>query len=268
MPSMILSGGGTLAYTSTGSGPPLILVHGSPGEGRSWSRVASRLTGHFRILTPDLPGYGGSDPLPIAARGRTAAMGAAVGELIATCGERIWLCGHSYGGNVALHAAISRAERIRGLTLFEPVFFRSLYLARDEDAFESAARFFSAYADRVTTGEPELISEMIDYWFGPGAFARMPASAHGFLIGSAARNGADVRASFAEELTVEDVIGFIKPLVIAYGDNSPAIVPAIVRALARFVQQARIEVVAGADHGMLDSHPKEVADLILAGADV
>jgi pimeloyl-ACP methyl ester carboxylesterase len=268
MPNMALPGGGKLAYTETGSGSPLILVHGSPGDGRSWSRVASRLTDHFRVLTPDLPGYGGSDALPIAASGRTAAMGAAVGELIATCREPVRLCGHSYGGNVALHAAISHAERIHCLTLLEPVFFRSLYLVRDEDAFESAARFFSVYADRVTAGEPEMVGEMIDYWFGPGAFARMPASVHGFLIGSAARNGADVRASFAEQLAVEDLIGFTKPLVIAYGDNSPAVVAAIVRALAGLVQQARTVVVPGANHGMLDSHPSEVADLILARADV
>jgi pimeloyl-ACP methyl ester carboxylesterase len=268
MPSKSLPGGGKLAYTETGSGSPLILIHGSPGDGRSWSRVASGLVGHFRVLTPDLPGYGGSDALPVAVPGRTAAMAAAVGELITACREPVRLCGHSYGGNVALHAAISHAERVHSLTLFEPVFFRSLYLARDQDAFETAARFFSAYADRVTRGEPEMVSEMIDYWFGPGAFVRMPISVRGFLIESAARNGADVRASFAEQLDVEDLIGFTRPLAIAYGDNSPTVVEAIVRALAGLVQQARTVVVPGANHGMLDSHPGEVADLILAGADV
>jgi pimeloyl-ACP methyl ester carboxylesterase len=268
MPSVALPGGGKLAYTKTGSGPPLILVHGSPGDGRSWSPVAPRLTDQFRVLTPDLPGYGGSDALPVAVPGRTAAMGAAVGELIATCREPVRLCGHSYGGNVALHAAISHAERVHSLTLFEPVFFRSLHLTGDKDAFEEAARFFSVYADRVAAGEPEMVGEMIDYWFGPGAFAGMPASVRGYLIGSAASNGADVRASFAETLTVEDLVGFTRPLLIAYGSNSPAVVEAIVRALAGLLRQARMVGVPGANHGMLDSHPAEVADLILAGADV
>jgi pimeloyl-ACP methyl ester carboxylesterase len=77
MPSMTLPSGGILAYRDAGSGTPLILIHGSPGEGRSWSRVGSRLVARQRILIPDLPGYGGSDPLPDGTLGRTAAMGAA-----------------------------------------------------------------------------------------------------------------------------------------------------------------------------------------------
>ncbi len=52
-------------------GPWTNLVHGSPGDGRAWSRVVSRLVGRVRILAPDLPGYGGSDPLP--ARGAPTA---------------------------------------------------------------------------------------------------------------------------------------------------------------------------------------------------
>lgn len=96
----------------------------------------------------------------------------------------------------------------------------------------------------------------------------MPASVHRFLIGAAARNGEDVRASFAEQLTIGQLITFNKPIVIAYGSDSPAIVAAIAKAIASFMQQARLHVVPGTNHGMLDSHPARVAQLILAGANV
>jgi len=43
MPELALAGGGQLTWTETGAGPALLLVHGSPGEGRSWARVAPRL---------------------------------------------------------------------------------------------------------------------------------------------------------------------------------------------------------------------------------
>ena len=65
MPTLDLPDGRKLAYREEGSGPPLVLVHGSPGEGRSWGRVVPHLKERFRTICPDLPGYGGSDRLKV-----------------------------------------------------------------------------------------------------------------------------------------------------------------------------------------------------------
>jgi len=131
-------GVGKLAYRAVGAGSPLILVHGSPGDGRSWSRLVPRLAEHYRVITPDLPGYGGSDALPENTIERTAAMGATIAALIDRCGVTARLCGHSYGGNVALHAAIARPSLVQNLVLFEPVFFRAMALVGKQQAFEQA----------------------------------------------------------------------------------------------------------------------------------
>jgi pimeloyl-ACP methyl ester carboxylesterase len=176
----------------------------------------------------------------------------------------VQLCGHSYGGNVALHAAVMCPDRAHSLALFEPVFFRALYLAHDEQLFELAARFFAAYADRVTGGEPAAVSEMIEYWFGPGAFARLPTEVRGFLTSAAPKNGLDVRASLAEHITVEQLADFAKPVLVAYGGSSAPVAPAIARALVGFMPLARLQAIPGASHGMLDSHPSAVAELILS----
>lgn len=64
MPFLELPDGKKLSYREEGDGPPLVLVHGSPGEGRSWARVASHLKDRFRVVCPDLPGAGRSDELP------------------------------------------------------------------------------------------------------------------------------------------------------------------------------------------------------------
>jgi pimeloyl-ACP methyl ester carboxylesterase len=55
MPILTLAGRGKVAFGDAGAGAPLVLVHGSPAEGRAWGRVARHLPG-FRVLTPDLPG--------------------------------------------------------------------------------------------------------------------------------------------------------------------------------------------------------------------
>ncbi len=264
MPSVTQPSGGKLIYREIGSGAPLILVHGSPGDGRAWWRVAERLAERHRVLMPDLPGYGGSDPLPVEALGQTEAIGAAVKVLIESCGTPVRLCGHSYGGNVALHAAIKCADSVHSLALFEPVFFRAMELAGDGPDIEPLSGFFADYADRVAGFELAAIREMIDYWFGSGAFVLLPARVQGFLRDAAPKNAFDVSASLAEQLTIDQLAGLTTPVIVAYGSESPSVAPSIAKALVRFLPQARLEAILGANHGMLDSHPEAVVNLILA----
>lgn len=239
-----------------------MLVHGSPGDGRSWVRVIPLLADRFHVMAVDLPGYGRSDPLPEHETNRTAAMGATVSVLIESLSEPVRLCGHSYGGNVALHAAIHRPATVKHLTLLEPVAFRALKLADDRHTLAAATQFFSSYTDRVTGGETDAVSDMIDFWFGRGSFSKLPSAVQAYLKASAAKNGVDVRASLSETTTCAELRTLTGPATVAYGDASPATAAAIARALARLLPNSETCTVAGAAHGMLDTHPQDVAALV------
>lgn len=266
MPTLELADGALLAYGETGSGPPLVLMHGSPGMGRSWARVVPHLSARYRVLTPDLPGYGGSTAVSHDPAVRTAAMGAAIGALVASLGEPVHLCGHSYGGNVAVHAAVTNGARLARLVLLEPVFFRALQLAGDEGTLGPAAEFFADYADRVTGGEPAAVHRMVDFWFGSGAYAAMPAPVQAFLAAQAPQNGVDVRAAFAEQVSAAALRSLSMPVVVGLGEASPPVTGAIARALVSCVPHATLAGIRGANHGMLDGHPDAVADLIAGTA--
>ena len=262
MPSLTLADGATLAFGDAGAGAPLVLVHGSPAEGRAWGRAARHLQG-FRLLTPDLPGYGGSDPLREGTG--TAGMADAVAAVIdaaATDRRAVWVAGHSYGGNVALHAALARRERIAGLVLFEPVFFRALALTGARETLDSAAAHFTDYVRRVASGDNGAVSRMIEFWFGAGAFERLPPPVRAYLESAAVKNAADVQAAFAERVSVDQLAGFAPRTTIAYGASSPPVVPAIATALAALLPNAATAPIAGATHAMLDTHPEAVAALI------
>jgi pimeloyl-ACP methyl ester carboxylesterase len=262
MPSLPLAERATVAYGDAGAGAPLVLVHGSPAEGRAWGRVARHLQG-FRILTPDLPGYGGSDPLPNGTG--TAGMAGAVVAVIDVAAREagaVWLAGHSYGGNVALHAALARRERIAGLVLFEPVFFRGLALAGEHAVLAAAQAHFGDYVRRVENGEHGAVSRMIDFWFGAGAFTGLPPTVQAYLAKSASRNAVDVKAALSETVAAADLTAFSPPTLVAYGARSPPTVPAIAAALARLLPRAETEAIPGATHAMLDTHPEAVARLI------
>lgn len=268
MPNLELPGGRKLAYREDGSGSPLVLVHGSPGEGRSWARVVPHLKDRFRTICPDLPGYGGSDRLeadePV---GRMVAMGTAVARLVEqladSLSEPVRLAGHSYGGNIALQAALqARPDAVERIVLLEPVYFRALQLIGDDAALKPAAAHFEDYARRATAGEPEVVRLMIDYWFGEGAFGRMPDPVRGYLSASAARNAIDVRSSFLGTSTAAELAALQCPVTIVDGETSQEVVRSIARALVTLLPNARMEGLAGANHGMLDTHPEAVARLI------
>jgi pimeloyl-ACP methyl ester carboxylesterase len=263
MPTFDLPDGKKLSYREEGSGPPLVLVHGSPGDSRSWGRVLPHLRDRFRVLAVDLPGYGGSDGVPDEPVGRAALMGAAVARLAESAGSPVRLAGHSFGGVVAMQAALQATRgTIETLVLFEPVFFRALQIVKDSQALDPAVTHFKAYVSRALEGEPEVVRLMIDYWFGDGAYARMPDPVRAYLDANAPRNALDVRSAFNDIATREQLAAFVPPVRVVCGDRSPEIVRAIGRGMLQLLPNARLEALAGANHGMLDSHPEAVAGVI------
>ena len=62
--------GASLRYLVGGAGPPLVLVHGLAGAASNWVALAPLLSDRYRLLVPELPGHGGSEPLSAAKRAR------------------------------------------------------------------------------------------------------------------------------------------------------------------------------------------------------
>jgi pimeloyl-ACP methyl ester carboxylesterase len=108
--------GTRLCYAVGGDGPPLVLVHGLGGTIENWRALAPPLAFGHRVLVPDLPGHGGSAPLPEA--GDVDALAEAV--LAVADAEKVrgavWI-GHSLGGVVGLRVAALYPDAVRGLVL-------------------------------------------------------------------------------------------------------------------------------------------------------
>lgn len=111
-----LADGRTLAWRETGSGPPLVLLHGWSLSGAAFGGLAELLPG-FRLLCPDLSGHGASSPLV------TATFAALADDLAdwlqaAVPGEELLLGGWSLGGMTALELAARDSLPLRALLLF------------------------------------------------------------------------------------------------------------------------------------------------------
>jgi len=94
-----------------GAGAPVLALHGWGRDRRDWAAVLS-ITGGVAL---DLPGFGASPPpaSPLGAAGYAALVEPAVESFSAP----VVLVGHSFGGRVAVHLAVRRPERVRGLVL-------------------------------------------------------------------------------------------------------------------------------------------------------
>ncbi len=103
-----------LEVVRTGSGPAVVLVHGSViGAAQTW-RHQLPLAEHWTLILPNRPGFGASPPLT---RGDFEAEAPLIAELLAGGAH---LVGHSYGAVIALYAAALRPAAVRSLTVSEP----------------------------------------------------------------------------------------------------------------------------------------------------
>lgn len=107
-----------LAVSERGSGPAVVLLHGFPLSGAMWAAVEGTLTAGWRVVTPDLAGFGDSPP----ATGKPSLdrMADDVAALLDRLGlDRVVLAGLSMGGYVAMAFARRHRHRLGALALLD-----------------------------------------------------------------------------------------------------------------------------------------------------
>ena len=107
---------GGVRYLVGGEGPPLVLVHGLGGLATNWRLVAPALAAERRVIVPELPGHGGSEPLR-GARTIDPFVEALLAVAAAAEGLPAAWVGHSLGGLVALRAAVLRPDAVTGVVV-------------------------------------------------------------------------------------------------------------------------------------------------------
>ncbi len=115
--------GARLSYTDEGppDAPAVVALHGIPGSVRDFRYLGGALAPRLRLVRVDLPGFGGSDPVPDGVRtlaGRARAVLALADQLGL---RRFAVLGHSMGGASAMLTAARAPERVSRLVLVNSV---------------------------------------------------------------------------------------------------------------------------------------------------
>lgn len=117
MTQYIDQNGCRLAYDITGDGPPVVMIQGVGVHGGGWQPQVGALSQHYRCVTFDNRGMGQSQP---AGRGRIAVeqMADDARAIMDAAGiDSAHVIGHSLGGLIAQHLAITHSKRVRSLSL-------------------------------------------------------------------------------------------------------------------------------------------------------
>lgn len=261
--------GVAVSLAETGAGEPVVMLHGSASSKAQWWAAFNTLANDYHVIAPDLHGYGETGSWPGAGGPTLAEDAAIVNAITAMTGGPVHLVGHSYGGAVAIEAALARPDRLASLTLIEPVAFYLLRQGSADDRrlfgeIEAVAEAVanSATRDHDHDNDHRGMERFIDYWNGDGAWRDLAPSRQNYLAGKTAKVARDFQATMTPDTDGHDLSRLDVPTLVICGTASPTPVHRIARLLALAIREARLRAVPLAGHMLPVTHATEVNRLI------
>jgi len=242
-----------------------IALHCSGSSAAQWRLLGEMLGEGFELVAPEhydsgnAPAWGNDHAFTLADEAaRTIA-------LIDSTNRKVHLVGHSYGGGVALHVALYRADRIASLTLYEPsAFYLLKQLANGGKPFAEIKAVADSVAFSVITGDrPSGARDFVDYWGGGGTWDALRPSHQQTLIRWLPKVTLEFTALLNEPTSLSAFMDFGAPVLIVRGEHAPAPTRLISDTLPSAFPVARLAVVAGAGHMGPLTHGAEVNALIV-----
>ena len=260
MPTIDLQSG-RLSYATTGQGDSVIALHSSGCSGAQWRSLAAAIGAQYRLFTPDLMGYGSSDPWQGSADLTLEDEASRIEAVMAACPGPIHLVGHSFGGAVALRLARSHSERLASLTLIEPVAFQLLRGDNPDSArgFGEIQRLAQSVGLALAEDDRDgAMRTFVDYWNGPDAWAAMGERQREALLRVADKVPQDFQATMTEQAGLAEHAAIDVPTLLIGGGRSPEPVRRIFELLAATIPASHGLVLRNAGHMLPLTHGKAV----------
>ena len=254
--------GTAIAYWTSGNGPPLVLVHGTPADHTRWRPLLPYLESHTTVHAMDRRGRGGSADGPEYALEREYEDVAAVVDAVAEAsGSAVDVYGHSHGGICAFGGA-TLTSNIRKLVLYEgwavanpEVYALPRDLEERMDALlasgELDAVVETLFRELESMSEEDLSAlRSAPSW--PGRVAAAPTITRELR----AERGARLDPVQAAKITV--------PVLLLTGENSSDPSKADIETVAAALPDARIVVLEGQEHVADILVPKTFSEYVMA----
>lgn len=249
-----------------GSGPVILLIHGTGAATHSWRDLMPLLAAHFTVVAPDMPGHGFTVGRPMGGLSM-AAMARAAGALLSELQlEPALIVGHSAGAAIAARIVLDGLAAPKGVIGLNAALQPFPGLAAK--MFPTLARmlFVNPFAPHIFAGIARQQGEV-------GGFLKRStgsridaegASLYQRLFATPAHcaGAITMMADWDLESLTRDLPKLAVPLLLVHGEDDAMIPPASARDAAALVPGARVETLAGLGHLAHEEAPDQVAALI------
>ena len=260
--------GTELAYSDLGRGEPVVLVHGTLGDARSWSLQADAFATSHRTIAysrrhhhPNRCGDGG----PAYSADRHADDLAALIDRLGVGPAHI--VGNSYGAYTALFLATRHPEAVRTLVLGEPPTLP--ILEHHTEGRELSDRFLAEVWDPggelLRNGQVEDgICVFVDALFGEGTYDQLEPHVHSLLLDNAPAFRLETASpDFWTPFTHQDARRIAAPTLLLSGEQSLRMFQLIVAELARCIPDSEHVELAGSSHDLPSHQVQAFREVVL-----
>jgi pimeloyl-ACP methyl ester carboxylesterase len=254
-----------MAYLEVGKGPPLVCVHGSLGDFRTWSPVLGPLSKKHRVIAVSLRHFfpehwdGVGDTYSIAQH-----VADVIGFIEKLDAGPVDLMGHSRGGHISFRAAQRHPDLLRRLVLVEPggELDASLDPAAKPGPSQLKARF-TVSAEKITAGDIDAgVKFFFDTVEGDGAWERLPEAPRQQLRDNAFTLVGQVRDNRPPYSRL-DAESIRMPTLFIGGTDTKGLLPKVLRALAAHVPDSRKAIIPDTGHWMFEQAPQRFCEIVL-----
>ncbi len=249
----------------TNASLPIVFLHGSFANSQSWKKIRKLLGDQATTCAVDLPGHGkcpGPDDYdaPSIISEFNAIKVQLAGKI--NCEDGVHLVGHSYGGVVALSAAMTGALPVKQLTLFEPVDVSVFPVFGEAEAAKQIDEFVNGYLTAYASGEKNVFKRVIDFWGGAGSYDQLPDHIVEHMISLTQDNIRHWHLCKVNGKSIEEYQSFNIPVTLVHGSGSNDVAKTICSSLHRNLPQRALYEIKGASHFMITSHARESAEIL------
>ncbi|MDQ2779444.1 MAG: alpha/beta hydrolase [Pseudomonadota bacterium] len=247
-------------FREAGAGRGVVCLHSNASNGNQWRSLMELLAADHHVLAPDLYGAGKSPDWHSDREIRLSDEVRFIEPVFARAGEHFSVIGHSYGGAVALIAALENPKRIRSLVLYEPTLF-SLVADRHPPvgSVEGIQNAVHGASTALDAGDRNAAAEhFIDFWMGKGTWQAMPGSRKGPIAESVVNVRRWSHALLNEPTRLEAFASLDMPVLYLMGQESPESARAVERVLSPVMPNVEVSRVAGWGHMAPITHSEAV----------
>jgi pimeloyl-ACP methyl ester carboxylesterase len=255
--------GWDIDYAEVGTGSPVVLIHSSVSGNQQWRSLTESLKERYRVLAANLFGYGETTPWPETAMQTLADHADLVLTLCSKFRGRVFLVGHSFGGSVALKAALRLGRKVAGLVLLEPNPFYLLSQHKREAAYEEAKALRDHIKQYGAAGDWHTVAERFaDYFVGDGAWEGMPAKRQSAYLEAMPPNFHEWDAVMNETTTIDTWASIKAKTLVVYAADTKRPLREIVELFVNACAYWSFTEIAGGGHMAPLFHPELVNPIV------